>query len=85
MPVQLTSIFVKSAMEKNDGSLQISFVASLNSDIHENVNSIKTTVHIFFYICILYFAGVWIDNKTNSNEILKVFMHGATEQTSCIN
>lgn len=32
-PVPLTSIFLKRAVEKNDGSLHISLVISLNSDI----------------------------------------------------
>jgi len=32
-PVPLTSIFLKRAVEKNDGSLQTSLVTNLNSDI----------------------------------------------------
>lgn len=34
MPVELTSIFLKSAGEKNDGNLHISLVTGLNSGIH---------------------------------------------------
>lgn len=35
MPVLLTSIFLKREVEKNDGSLQTSFVIALNSAITE--------------------------------------------------
>lgn len=34
-PLQLTSIFLKRAVERNEGNLQISFVTDLNSALKE--------------------------------------------------
>lgn len=36
MPVELMSIFLKRAGEKNDGNLHISLVTGLNSEIPQN-------------------------------------------------
>lgn len=39
VPIKLTSIFLKRAVEKNEGSLHISFVTVLNSEIRIQINN----------------------------------------------
>lgn len=39
VPVKLTSIFLKREVEKNEGSLHISFVTDLNSEIKIQINN----------------------------------------------
>lgn len=46
MPVELTSIFLKSAGEKNDGNLHISLVTGLNSEIPHKINLSVTQLSV---------------------------------------
>lgn len=71
IPVQSASIFLKSAVEKNDGSLQISFVTGLNSESPWKCKLINS--HYWLVICsylILKVPDGSVDNRvTNCKHI----------------